>query len=422
MMVDAIANAQPVVQPPQRRIRPALPALPAKTPSAMAADTVSFQPGPSAKAGLKGVWANVVVGDSDRSYRLQVPKEVPAGFTLDESKLDAADRHELQKFPHLRGMFTKLQYLETTDPQAKAAFQDLMGSLRNGDVMLRTYGAVGESGGLMRATGVKDKSGPGVLNSLAIATTGGAYSHVAIVNKPNDQTRPRVIEAIFEGGVVDSGLYTFLYAMVDPKMGERTAVTLYRPTENRQEANTAVDYAKSQIGTKYNFAMQPNRGRVDAQQNGWYCSQLVYASFDQNPGINREVFGITQDGNDANRARLTHALVSGLQGQKALDGFFTNKHGDKMSQKIPGLFVDLGSSMLQAGPRKVKMDGMRGLAVVGQVAVGAVRAKVAPERAKSPTMTTIGGREAPKWITPGDMAPNDGRKVMTVVFDLPAKP
>ncbi len=413
-MGNAIVGTAPITArlPLQRLHRPS-PAQAPATQTAATKDSFTRQPGPSVKAELQGVWSNVVVGDSERSYQLKVPKDVPAGFTLDESQLDAADRHELQKYPHVRDMFTKLQYLETTDPRAKAVFKDLMGSLRNGDIMLRTYGTVDDGRGLRRATGVKDKSGPGVLNSLAIATTGGAYSHVALVSKPLGQARPRVIESIFEGGVVDSGIYTFLYAMVDPKMGERTAVTLFRPTEDPKEAAAAAAFAKAEVGTKYNFAMQPNPNRMDAKQNGWYCSQLVYAAYDQNPAIGRQVFAIKQDGDDASRARLTHALVSGLRGEKALGGFFTNKHGDTMGKKLPGLLADLGSAMAQAGPRNLIKGGIRSLAVVGDVAVGAVTG-----RDQSPTMPTIGGREVPSWITPGDMAPNDGRKVMTVVFDL----
>jgi uncharacterized protein YycO len=423
IMVQAVASQAPVTPQPSLRplsdrpasIRPLKnppSALAPQATPALRSDSFTGHQGPSAKTQLAGVWANVVVGDSDRSYRLKVPKDVPAGFTLDESKLDAADRHELQKMPQLRDMFTKLQYLESTDPQAKAAFSDLLTSLRNGDIMLRTYGTSKEGGRMMRATGVKDPSGPGVLNSIAIATTGGAYSHVAMVEKGNDQARPHVIESIFEGGVVDSGLYTFLYAMVDPGMGDRAAVTLFRPTENSREAAAAVDFAKQQVGTKYNFSMQPNRSRVEAQQNGWYCSQLVYASFDQNPAIGRQVFGIKQDGDDANRARLTHALVSGLQGNKALNNFFTDVHGKKMSQKAPGALLDIGTAMLQAGPRKVLRDGLHSALVAGDVAAGAVL-----HRKSSPTMTTVGGREVPRWVTPGDMAPNDGRKVMTLVFD-----
>jgi uncharacterized protein YycO len=418
-MVQAITNTQPIGQPVERRpLQPLRP--PAAQPAPLAtADTFARRPEPSVKAQLQGVWANVVVGDSDRSYLLAVPKEVPAGFKLDESKLDAADRRELATYPHVRALFTKLQYLETTDPKARDAFQDLFRSLRNGDVMLRTYGTTDRGGRIMRATGVKDPSGPGVLNSTAIATTGGAYSHAAIIAKPQGQARPHVIESIFEGGVVDSGPYTFLAAMVDQgNLGTRTAVTLYRPTEDRQEATAAVDFAKSQVGTKYNFAMQPNRTRVDAQQNGWYCSQLVYAAFDQNPAIDHAVLGVKQDGNDASRARLTHALVEGIQGRKALGNFFTNKHGETMAKKVPGIVTDIGASMLQAGPRQVVKDGLHGLATVGRVAAGAVMDKVAPGRSKSPTISSVGGREVPAFVTPGDIAPNDGRKVMTLVFDL----
>lgn len=412
-MVQAVASQGPVTPLPRVRPQTPPPASAASTVSpALAPDRFIAQGGTPPKAKVAGVWSSVVVGDSDRSYLLKVPKDVPAGFQLDESKLDPADRREMQKYPNVRAFFTKLQYLETTDPQAKAAMQDLLGSLRNGDIMLRTYGTAQEGGRMMRATGVKDPSGPGVLNSIAIATTGGAYSHVALVSKPAGQDRPHVIESIFEGGVVDSGLYTFLYAMVDPGMGDRTAVTLFRPSDNPQEAKAAVDFATSQVGTSYNFSMQPNRSRVDAQQNGWYCSQLVYAAYDQNPAIGRQVFGIKQDGDDANRARLTHALVSGLQGRKALDAFYTDKHGKKLGQKLPGALLDIGTAMLQAGPRKVLRDGMHSALIVGDVAAGAVL-----HRKTSPTMTTISGRQAPKWVTPGDMAPNDGRKVMTIVFD-----
>ncbi len=413
-MVHAVSTSvgitvTPALTPLTRPPRDVTTAAPVASPK----DCFVGSTGPAPKAKVQGVWASTVVGDSQRSYLLNVPKDLPASFTFDETKMDAADRQEMAKEPKLRPMFAKLQYLETTDPQARKAFQDLLGSLRNGDVMLRTYGSTTTTTSFYGKLGVSDPKGPGTLNSVAIASTGGAYSHVAMVQRPNAATRPQVTEAIFEGGVTESGLYTFLSALVDPVMGDRTAVTLMRPTENPIEANAAAAFAKDQVGSKYNFAMRPNRAPGDGKTNGWYCSQLVYESFDMNPAIRHAVFNVQQKPEDATRSRLTNAVVQGLRGEKALDAFFTNKHGTELKPRLCGVAKDLGKTWLHDGPSAIIRDGMRSVVMIGQISAASVNGKlgVSPQ-------THVRGGTVPAYVTPGDLAANDGRKVMTIMLNL----
>ncbi len=115
---------------------------------------------------------------------------------------------------------------------------------------------------------------------LVADATNGAWTHVALCVEKGPP--PKFVEAVGmtgspgSRGLTRESTFTQFISDTDLAVGGKPTFAIVRPTDDPQRIAEAIQFAREQVGKPYDFAFS-------TLNDTYYCSELVYAAYNQNP-------------------------------------------------------------------------------------------------------------------------------------------
>ena len=115
---------------------------------------------------------------------------------------------------------------------------------------------------------------------LVADATKGPWTHVALCIEKGPP--PKFVEAVGmtgspgSRGLTRESTFTQFISDTDLAVGGKPSFAIVRPTDDPQRIAEAIQFAREQVGKPYDFAFS-------TLNDTYYCSELVYAAYNQNP-------------------------------------------------------------------------------------------------------------------------------------------